>query len=222
MFVTFDTMKLASYDQFCDMLITRFCVIQPPHLGVCLSVDSLLCLLHYCVSSSQGYSRVPSLSVLFHPPDFFNKLYPSKFDEPEFLFPDPTRDMAGLILNASHAGTPMPSDKLFRAHSKLPPDILIMIFEELLGKHPSISSLRLVSQQFNDLVLPISYRHVVLSDRIVDSNFCDYNNETASSYKMQVKRDVSRYAQHITIKEDFHAGNLHKLLFSLASFRSLT
>ncbi|KAL2036708.1 hypothetical protein N7G274_010580 [Stereocaulon virgatum] len=130
--------------------------------------------------------------------------------------------MAGLTLNVSHAGTPMPSDKPFKAHSRLSPEILIMIFEVLPGKDPSISRLRLVSKQFNDLVLPIWYRHVVLNDRIVDFSSSDYNYETAISYKMQVKRDISRYAQHIVIKKDFHERNLKNLLLSIASFRSLT
>lgn len=43
-----------------------------------------------------------------------------------------------------------------------------MIFEELAGT-PDLHKLRLVSQQFEDLVVPSLYRHVALTPALVDT-----------------------------------------------------
>ena len=52
--------------------------------------------------------------------------------------------------------------------TRLPGEVLLMIFHQLQGSS-SLSNLRLVSRQFDDLVVPIFYRHIVLNNRIVDS-----------------------------------------------------
>ncbi|MCJ1458230.1 hypothetical protein MMC28_008601 [Mycoblastus sanguinarius] len=108
-----------------------------------------------------------------------------------------------------------------RLPRQLPSDILIMIFEELRDS-PSLPGIRLVSSQFNQLIIPITYRHIVLTNRILavyplGSKLCDEHISAA-----QATKNIELYTRHITINRPLKWLLLMKLLESLENLRYVT
>lgn len=104
--------------------------------------------------------------------------------------------------------------------SPIPSEILLMIFENLRGQPAILARLRLVSQLFNDLVTPIRYCRITLTDRIT----CCFTKEpyTLSAYQLQVARDIHRFSRDIVVKRPVRHLAAICCLFSLAGLSSIT
>lgn len=84
----------------------------------------------------------------------------------------------------------------------LPLDVLIMVFEELHRLSPRrFSSLRLVSKQFDALVVPIVYRHLILTNGVLAC----FGNRIGRKAQLQVAQDVRRYTRGVEM--DCHRLN---------------
>lgn len=104
--------------------------------------------------------------------------------------------------------------------SPIPSEILLMIFENFRGQPAILARLRLVSQLFNDLVTPIRYCRITLTDRIT----CCFTKEpyTLSAYQLQVGRDIHRFSRDIVVKRPIGHHAAICCLFSLAGLSSIT
>ena len=68
----------------------------------------------------------------------------------------------------------------------------------------SVGDLGLDSSEFNSLVTPLLYRHIILNKRIIVSLVS--NQATLSPHKLQVAHDVREYTWHVTLQgESVHA-----------------
>ena len=61
--------------------------------------------------------------------------------------------------------------------------------------------MRLVSKQFNRLVTPLAYRHILLNNNIIASLVP--NEITLAPHELQVAHDVREYTRHVTLKAHF-------------------
>lgn len=126
-----------------------------------------------------------------------------------------------------------------------------MIFEELEGT-PTLRALRVVSQQFEDLVVPILYRHVTLTAKLIDEyvppndlspeHDPDFEElrEIASTYLREGRRalfwndippvqrlstlyfQMGIFTRHINVDRDFARASVWKLLEDLSNLESIT
>lgn len=116
-------------------------------------------------------------------------------------------------------GSPLTTSNLRLRTPELPADVILTILEELHDLQ-DISNLRLVSKQFDALVVPLCYRHVHLTDRVVGA--FSPKQELRDATQLQVARDVRNHARHLTIKRALDCASVVILVESLASLRSLT
>ena len=85
---------------------------------------------------------------------------------------------------------------------ELPADVILTILEEL-HEIQDISNLRTVSKRFDALIVPLSYRYVYLTERILVPFAHEQElNDDASTVQLQVARDVRNHARHLTIKRN--------------------
>lgn len=102
----------------------------------------------------------------------------------------------------------------------LPSDILIMVLEDPHHlSSTSFSMLRLVSRQFDALIVPILYRSVRLTSRVVRT-FA--NPETLTPDQLQVGRDVREHTRTISIDEILDWSLVTKMLETMNLLKSLT
>lgn len=105
---------------------------------------------------------------------------------------------------------------------ELPAEVISSILEEL-HEIQDISSPRIVSKQFDALIVPLSYRHVHLTKRILAPFACEQElNDDASTVQLQVARDVRNHARHLTIKRNLDWSLVAKLIKLLRNLRSFT
>ncbi len=107
--------------------------------------------------------------------------------------------------------------------SKILAEILRIVIEMLLAqKLPKwfFWNLRLVSKQFNDVVTPLIYRHIVLSSR--DILLLVSNETTLSPHELQIARDIGRYTRHVFLKGDLPVEHLRSVFESLKHLREVT
>lgn len=83
----------------------------------------------------------------------------------------------------------------------------------------ALSVLRLVSRQFNQLVLPIIYHQVTLTARVVAC----FRTSTyqLSPTELQVVKDTCKHTRHITVDKELHWPSVLQLLHSLDELRGL-
>ena len=103
----------------------------------------------------------------------------------------------------------------------LPPDVILTILEEL-HKRQGISHLRVVSKQFDALIVPLSYRHVHLTERIVAPFAFKQELYDPLVVQLQVARDVKNHARHLTVKRNLDWSLVAKLIQSLVNLHSFT
>lgn len=82
----------------------------------------------------------------------------------------------------------------------VPSDVLILILENLNDIAPtSLSDLRTVSNCFDSFVVPIVYRHVNLTPRIVARCAVGQRSKSHDKAGLQVVRDMRKYTRHVSI-----------------------
>lgn len=100
----------------------------------------------------------------------------------------------------------------------LPAELLLIIFN-LAHETAALSVLRVVSRQFNQLVVPIIYHHVTLTAGIV-ACFQTSTSER-SRPQLQVAQDICKHTRHISIDKELHWPSVLKLLYSLDELQEL-
>ena len=111
--------------------------------------------------------------------------------------------------------------KVIPSIPELPADVLLTILEEL-HKRQGLSHLRVVSKQFDALIVPLSYRHVHLTERIVAPFALKQGRYDPLVAGHQVARDVKNHARHLTVKRGLDWSLVAKLIQSLVNLRSFT
>ena len=119
---------------------------------------------------------------------------------------------------------PLPTSRTpVKSEPKLLADILRMVMELLLAlKLPRkfFFLLRLVSRDFNALITPLLYRHIVLNNRSV--LLLVSSVATLPLYKAQVLHNIRRYTQHVTLEGTLPERELESALDSLKYLRLVT
>lgn len=123
--------------------------------------------------------------------------------------------------NYSAMDAPSTPSSLFLGTQELPADVILIILKDL-HEIQQISNLRVVSEQFDALVAPLSYRHVHLTDRIVAPFALKHELYDPSIVQLQVARDVSNHARSLTINRNLDWSLVAKLITSLKNLRSFT
>lgn len=108
------------------------------------------------------------------------------------------------------------------SRANIPAEILCMVVETVLAQElaRSFFDLRLVSKQFNSLITPLLYRHVILNKRIIVSLVS--NPTTLSPHELQVAHDVREYTWHVTLQGDFPDEHLESVFGSLKCLQGVT
>lgn len=107
--------------------------------------------------------------------------------------------------------------------SKFLVEILHMVMELLLaGKTPmkTFAPLRLVSKQFNAVITPLFYRHIVLNGRII--MLLVSSAATLAPDKVQIACNIRSFTQHVTLKGELPAEHLKSAFDSLKHLRLVT
>ena len=98
-----------------------------------------------------------------------------------------------------------------------------MTILEKLHELQDVSNLRTVSKRFDALIVPLYYRRVHLTKRIlVPFAYKQGLNDDASTVQLQVARDVRNHARHLTIKRNLDWSLVAKLIKMLRNLRSFT
>ena len=121
---------------------------------------------------------------------------------------------------------------------KLLADIIRMVLELLLAlKLPRtfLFTLRLVSKEFNALITPLLYRHIVLDSPSVlllvsslatlppsEVRVLHSIRRTLAPSKVRVLHSIRRYTQHVTLEERLPEERLERALDSLKYLRLVT
>ncbi|KAL9073594.1 MAG: hypothetical protein Q9161_002834 [Pseudevernia consocians] len=116
---------------------------------------------------------------------------------------------------------PSTPSNLFLATQILPADITLIVLEEL-HKIQRISDLRVVSKQFDALIVPLSYRHKHLTDRILAPFAFKQELHDPSVVQLQVAHDVRLHTRHLTVNRKLDWSLVAKLIRSLRNLRSFT
>lgn len=97
-----------------------------------------------------------------------------------------------------------------------------MVVETVLAQDvpTSFMDLRLVSKQFNSLATPLSYRHINLNKRAIESLVS--NRATLRPHKLQVARDIREYTWHVTLQGEIPEEHLGRAFGSLKYLREVT
>ena len=109
------------------------------------------------------------------------------------------------------------------SRAKIPTEILCMVVETVQAQQlpTSFFDLRLVSKQFNSLVTPLLYRHIILNKQIIVSLVS--NQATLSPHKLQVAHNIREYTWHVTLQGDvFPEEHLGSVFGSLKYLREVT
>lgn len=126
----------------------------------------------------------------------------------------------------STVDAPLTPFTLIPGTPELPADVILTILEEL-HEIQNISNLRVVSKQFDALIVPLTYRHVHLTERILapfadELELDDDVSNVQFQVALQVIRDVSNHARHLTINCNLDWSFVAKLIKSLRNLRSFT
>ena len=126
-----------------------------------------------------------------------------------------------ILQNMINMDSPSTTSNVILRATELPADVILTILEELQDLQ-DISNLRLVSKQFDALIVRLSYRHVHLTDRIVKAFSPKQEECDPSITKLQVALDVRNHARHITINRALDWALVAKVIESLVCLRSFT
>lgn len=111
---------------------------------------------------------------------------------------------------------------------RIPSDVLIGILESLYTIAPTtLRGLRVVSKQFDALIVPFAYRHVVLNKKIlawfsVRFGGMVVNGRHPTWVEWHGLRDMRRYTEHVTIDRDLNEVATIYLLRSLRRLEYIT
>ena len=117
--------------------------------------------------------------------------------------------------------SPLTTSNVALRTPELPADVIVTVLEELQDLQ-NICNLRVVSKQFDALIVRLCYRHVHLTDRIVEGFAPKQGECDASITQLQVARDVKHHARHITINRALDWALVAKVIESLVYLRSFT
>lgn len=98
----------------------------------------------------------------------------------------------------------------------LPPEVLLIIFN-LAHETTPLSSLRVVSRQFDNLLVPIIYRQVILNPKIVAC----FQAQMNSPIQLQIAKDIRTYTEHVSIVEELHWPSVLQLLYTMENLQEL-
>ena len=97
------------------------------------------------------------------------------------------------------------------------PDVLVLIFEEL-HVTGSLRSLRLVSTQFEDLIVPILYRRVVLTGQLI----AQYRKKKVLHDYTTLQQKMGRCTSDVVIRHQLDWTSVMNMLDTLENIESLT
>lgn len=204
--------------------------IQLAALRACYYVEGSLKVRHTCVLSKSFDTLLSFITDSLHC-YFLDTPVPFDTDPPQYLrsvrgahsyrtttFIQPFEKVATKDTTMDAPLTPF---TLIPGTPELPAEVILSILEEL-HEIQDISTMRIVSKQFDALIVPISYRRVHLTKRILAPFACEQElDDDASNVQLQVARDVKNHARHLTIKRNLDwslVAKLIKLLRNLLSF----
>lgn len=82
------------------------------------------------------------------------------------------------------------------------PELLVMILRAFhKSSSESLPELRLVTKQFDNIIVPITYNHITLMPKLIQYVFDNLESNVNHTVNWQVTQDLYRYARHIAIKE---------------------
>lgn len=103
----------------------------------------------------------------------------------------------------------------------LPAEVTAIILDEL-HETQYLPDLRVVSKQFDALIVPLVYRHVCLTDRIVEPFESEQELYAPSIVQLQVARHVRQHARHLTVDQRLDWSLVANLIRSMANLKSVT
>ena len=90
----------------------------------------------------------------------------------------------------------------------------------MIDERAVLSKLRVVSRQFDDLLVPLIYRQLSLSDHVVG---CFQQDATErSTVQLQIANDIRTHTRHVLIDKELHWPSVLQLLYSLDNLQDLT
>ena len=116
---------------------------------------------------------------------------------------------------------PLTTSNVILRTPELPADVILTILDELQDLQ-DISNLRLVSKKFDALIVRLCYRHVHLTDLIVEAFSPKQEECDVSITQLQVARDVRNHARHIAINRALDWASVARVIESLVHLRSFT
>lgn len=100
----------------------------------------------------------------------------------------------------------------------LPGDVLRMVFEELNASTPrKLPGLRLVSKQFDALVVPMVYRKIILNKDLVAC----FEKGLSDQSRLEVARKIRGYSRMIVFRGHNLGPHLNPVVELLKSLREL-
>ncbi len=125
------------------------------------------------------------------------------------------RPSSPSLATTIHAAIPIVPQAL----PALPSDVLIIIFS-MIGETAVPSKLRVVSMQFDDLLVPLIYRQFSLNNHVVG---CFQQDATErSAVQLQIAKDIRTHTRHVLIDRELHWPSVLQLLYSLKNLQDLT
>lgn len=102
--------------------------------------------------------------------------------------------------------------------SMLVPDILVLVFGYLRQDQRCLPLLRLVSRQFNDLVIPLMYYRLTLNDRILQSFYAEIGPKNWTPDHLH----LCNYTRHLRISKTLHWRYFLSPLEEMLNLRDVT
>ena len=119
-----------------------------------------------------------------------------------------------LEISRPHGAGSSPDQPPSTTISELPTEVLLLVFEDIYSaSSPFVSSLRLVSRRFNNLAIPLFYRHIKLNEPIFECFLL--SPKKTSELQTRIATSMRMHTLEITITEHFDPASLTSLLASL-------
>ena len=100
----------------------------------------------------------------------------------------------------------------------LPPEVLLITFNSA-HETAALSVLRIVSRQFDLLIVPIIYRQVTLTAKVVAC--VQQSTPERSATQLHIAKSICKYTRHVSINKELHWPSVLRLLYSLEKLLDL-
>jgi len=104
---------------------------------------------------------------------------------------------------------------------RAPAEVLGFIFEELADKKSTPSSLTLVSHPFRDIVTPIKYRHIILTERLLVCATEVSLQKGGKDIGTVVWEKVCIFTQYVEVLGSFDLIFISRLLLAMQDLKEL-